>query len=183
MSCRSPIVAATELRESAGGKNTIVLSLWRPYCERNDSMNSRAVVGPLFIFQFAAKIGAITQHPSRRALRRPEVFSPREIPATRRHRWKRGSCDRRASRVQQLPLNLRRRRSSLRRALSQRALLQQLPWSLYRTEGSRKLPWVRSRSRSAPTQSLSRTTPLFWAQYRRLLHVASHHHAKRRAPI
>ena len=37
----------------------IVRSFIRGCCEQNESMNSREVVGPLFIFQFAAKIGVI----------------------------------------------------------------------------------------------------------------------------
>src|SRR6266542_2858888 len=145
MSRRSPIAAATACSDRAGGKKTIVLSFCRGYCEQNESMNSRAVVGPLFIFQFAAKIGAITLPPRRQGLRLPGVFSPRGIRAKHHLRLKRGSSAQLDRRAPPPRPSRRRRLLSSRHAQSPRPLLRQSPSCPCRTEESRRRPSAHSR--------------------------------------
>lgn len=54
-------------------------------------MNSRAVVGPLFIFQFAASTGRFIVNPCRRGLRRPGVVCLRDTQVMLHHRSRHGS--------------------------------------------------------------------------------------------
>src|SRR5687768_16476918 len=94
MSLRSPSAPTTVATDSAGGKKITVRSFCRGYWSRNDFMNSRAVVGPLFIFQFAAITGRFMTNLHHRALQRREVSFPRETPETHRHLLRRDSCRR-----------------------------------------------------------------------------------------